>query len=80
MSQMPNLISKLTNELDYEGERLIQSPVNRPVIRIIGNLFTIESIPQDLLDNELISNDRFQTFIMSVLLNDSQGLLTVGQS
>ena len=43
--QIPSLIQRLTLELDFEGDRLVQSPVNRPVIRIIGNLLTIPSIP-----------------------------------
>ena len=42
--QIPYLVPRLASELEYEGDRLNESPVNRPVIRIIGNLLTIPSI------------------------------------
>ncbi|TNV80522.1 hypothetical protein FGO68_gene17177 [Halteria grandinella] len=75
-SQIPHLLKRLTSELEFEGDRLQQSPTNRPIIRILGNLLTIPSLPQDDLVSELVSDDRFQTFMLTVLLNKpSTGLI-----
>ena len=41
LEQIPNMVERLCSELDYDDDRLQQSPVNRPLIRIIGNLLTI---------------------------------------
>lgn len=42
--QIPNLVKKITSELEFDGDRLLQSPVNRPILKIIGNLMTIPSL------------------------------------
>ena len=72
LSQIPHLVWKLTQELCYEGEE--RSQVNKPIMRILGNLLSIPCIPQDQLTSELIGSDIFQTFVMSALLNDSQDM------
>lgn len=41
LTQISNLVQRACQELDYEGDRLQESPVNRPIIRIIGNLLTL---------------------------------------
>ncbi len=69
IEQMPKLVSRLTWELEYEGDRLRQSPVNRPIIRILGDLLTVPSAGQYQIAEELIGDERFQTFLISVLLN-----------
>lgn len=62
-------MKRLTAELEFEGDRLQQSPVNRPIVRILGNLLTIPSLPQDQIATDLVSDDHFQTFLISVLFN-----------
>lgn len=73
ISQIPHLVWKLTQELSYEGGE-VRSEVNKPIMRILGNLLSIPSIPQDQLTSELIGSDIFQTFVMSALLNDSDDM------
>lgn len=72
VAQIPHLVWKLTQELCYEGDE--RSEVNKPIMRILGNLLSVPSIPQDQLTSELIGSDIFQTFVMSALLSDSTDL------
>ncbi len=67
LSQIPTLVPRLTYELEYEGDRLQQSPVNRPILRIIGNLLTLNSVGQTSIANELMTDEKFQTFLLQVL-------------
>lgn len=74
--EIPHLVRRLTCELEYEGERLHQSPLNRPIIRVLGNLLTINTLQLEQITSELLSDDKFQTFLLSVLLKKPEQAVT----
>lgn len=57
---IPKIMSRITSELDA-GD--IASPINRPVLRAIGNFLSCDVA----IGQELMYDEKFQTFLLQVL-------------